>query len=123
MLAGEVKLANGDAVAFNYKCIFLSLFFAAFYWWAPPNNKWVLAAILYLTYLALAWYDTVYQCAHALKPTFLYSFYGFAKPRAYREAYERWKPETKRLVFHVDAVIALCLLAALPLFLAWQPTC
>ena len=121
-LAGSVRLPNGDAVAFNWKCILLSLFFAGFYWFAPPKNKWVLVFIVFITYLALAWYDHIYHCRHnPLRPTFLYSFYGALKPKAYQKAYEDWKPTTQRLVARVDAFIALLLLLCLPLFLRWRP--
>jgi hypothetical protein len=121
-MEGEFRLPDGDAVAFNWKCVFLSLFFAGFYWWAPPKNKWLLVLILYVTYLALAWYDHLYDCRrNPLRPTFLYSFYGPLKPRAYRRAYADWKPATKRLVAGVDACIALLLLLALPFFLRWRP--
>jgi len=121
---GAVQLKNGDRISFNYKCILLSVFFALFYWFAPPKNKWLLAAILYLTYLALAWYDHIFGCSHnSLRPTFLYSFYGFLKPRAYQAEYAAWQPATKSLVATVDAVIALLLLLGLPWFLRWTPAC
>lgn len=98
-MSGSLLLQNGDRISFNYKCIAMSIFFAGFYWFAPPKNKWVLVGILYLTYLALAWYDHIFDCKNnSLKPTFLYSFYGFLKPKDYQADYEKWKPETKSLV-------------------------
>jgi hypothetical protein len=124
MLDGSFKLKNGDRISFNYKCIVLSIFFGLFYWFAPSKNKWILLAILYLTYLALAWYDHLFGCKdNSLRPTFLYSFYGFLKPKDYQGHYEAWQPATKSLVATVDAVIALLLLLALPLFLTWRPGC
>jgi hypothetical protein len=124
MLDGSFKLENGDRISFNYKCIVLSLFFGLFYWFAPTRNKWVLLAILYLTYLALAWYDHLFNCQNNfLKPTFLYSFYGFLKPTGYRSQYAAWKASTKSLVATVDAGIALVLFLALPWFLSWRPSC
>jgi len=124
MSSGALTLENGDRISFNYKCIFLSLFIATFYWFAPSKNKWILAALLYLTYLALAWYDHFFQCtSNSLKPTFLYSFYGAFKPKDYQQQYEAWKPETKSLVATVDAGIALCLFIMVPFFLMWNPSC
>jgi hypothetical protein len=124
MSSGSFKLKNGDQISFNYKCIVLSIFFGLFYWFAPSKNKWILAAILYFTYLALAWYDHFYGCTNnSLKPTFLYSFYGALKPKDYRQEYARWKPGTKRLVASVDVGIALLLLAGFPFFLKWNPSC
>lgn len=123
MLQGAVTLANGDQISFNVKCILLSIFTALFYWYAPSRNKWILLAILYFTYLAIAWYDWMFSCArNSLRPTFLYSFYGALKPRNYQEEYEKWKPETKRLVAIVDGSLLLLLLVLLPLFLAWKPS-
>ena len=124
MLDGSIRLKSGDRISFNYKCIFLSIFFAFFYWFAPSKNKWILLAILYLTYLALAWYDHLFGCReNSLRPTFLYSFYGFLKPKSYQDEYTAWKASTKSLVATVDAVIALLLLLALPWFLSWRPGC
>lgn len=121
-MSGSLLLQNGDRISFNYKCIAMSIFFAGFYWFAPPKNKWVLVGILYLTYLALAWYDHIFDCKNnSLKPTFLYSFYGFLKPKDYQADYEKWKPETKSLVAAVDACILLLLTIALPFFLLWRP--
>ena len=122
--AGAVTLRNGDKISFTLKCIVISLLLALLYWFAPSKNKWVLLAILYLTYLALAWYDHLYDCRRkALQPTFLYSFYGALKPRAYQEAYEEWQPSTKRLVAGVDLGILGLLLLGLPFFLRWRPGC
>ena len=122
-MSGSFSLQNGDRISFNYKCIILSLFFSAFYWFTPSKNKWVLATIIFFTYLALAWYDHFFQCkSNSLKPTFLYSFYGAFKPKDYREEYEKWKPETKSLVASVDAGIALVVFIGFPFFLAWRPS-
>ena len=121
---GSFALKNGDRISFNYKCIALSIFLAICYWFAPPKNKWVLVSILYLTYLALAWYDYFFDCKHnSLKPTFLYTFYGPLKPRAYQAEYDAWHPETKRLVASVDAGLLVLLVLGLPFFLRWEPGC
>ena len=114
----------GDDIAFNLKCIYGSVGLALFYWFAPPKNKWVLAGILYFTYLAIAWYDHLCDCRqNLLKPTFLYGFYGALKPAEYRKHYADWKPQTKRLVGGVDLAVAAALLLGLPAFLRWRPGC
>ena len=119
MLEGGFKLSNGDVVSFNYKCIIASLFFAGFYWYAPKKNKWILALILYSTYLAIAWYDHFFSCLrYPMKPTFLYSFYGRLKPHEYQAGYQSWKPSTKRFVFKVDMVILFIIL--LVIGLSWS---
>ena len=121
---GAITLPWGDKIAFNYKCIVISVGLALLYWFAPSKNKWVLASILYLTYLAISWYDYLFGCAtNPLRPTFLYSFYGFLKPREYRQAYATWQQQTKELVFLVDLLIVLLLMLALPAVLRWRPGC
>jgi nicotinamide riboside transporter PnuC len=120
--AGSFRTAWGDEIAFNLKCVYGSLAAALLYWFLPARNKWVLLLILYAVYLLIAWYDHLYSCvASPLRPTFLYGFYGWAKPAPYRQAYATWQPETKRLVRRVDVGLAVVLLALSPLFLRWQP--
>lgn len=120
-MAGSLRL-GGDDIAFNWKCILVTVVVAAGYWLLPPKNKYVLALLVFLPYLALAWYDHLYDCRRdPLKPTFLYTFYGWLKPAPYREAYRHWRPTTQRVVLAVDVTLALVLLLFLPKFLRWRP--
>jgi hypothetical protein len=63
------------------------------YWYLPSRNKYVLAALAYFPYLALAWYDWIYACQHG--PTYLAHFYSWAKPQGSRQIqiYKNWAPE------------------------------
>jgi len=120
--AGAFRTPWGDDIAFNLKCIYGTIGAALLYWFLPAKNKWVLLGILFAVYLCIAWYDHWYGCStNPLRPTFLYSFYGWAKPEPYRRAYRNWQPDTKQLVLAVDAGIAMLLLLILPAFLRWKP--
>ena len=106
----------------NAKCVVISLILASGYWFLPPRNKWVLAFILYSTYLAIAWYDA-YLCERALLPTYLRHFYEWAKPAELPQSkmYKNLCPEDARKIVIVDTVVLLVLLILLPSFLRWTP--
>lgn len=107
----------------NTKCVVISLFLAAFYWYAPPRNKWILVGILYSTYLAIAWYDE-YLCQRVLAPSYLRHFYEWAKPRdsMQSKAYRNLCPEAARKILIVDILVLIGLLALTPRFLRWKPS-
>lgn len=109
--------------AVNLKCIVLTFFLATGYWYLPPRNKYVLVALAYFPYLALAWYDWIYTCQHNFGPTYLAHFYSWAKPQNSRQIkiYKTWAPDIKKKVDAVDLAIAVVLLALLPWFLNWKP--
>ena len=103
--------------SWNTRCIVFTLTLALGYWYLPSKNKWILLALLYFPYLAMAWYDHVYDCRrNKLGPTYLARLYAFAKPpdslqiKQYREcAY----PQIRL----VDTLIVVLSIAATPLFL------
>ena len=109
--------------AVNLKCIAFSAALAGGYWLLPARNKWVLASLVYLPYLILAWYDFVYTCQHNFGPTYLAHFYAWGKPQRSRQVqiYKNWAPEYKNRVLMVDAAVGVALLATLPAFIKWQP--
>ena len=96
---------------------------AASYWFLPPRNKWVLLALSYFPYLALAWYDWIYACQHNFGPTYLAHFYSWAKPQSSSqiEIYKNWIPSIKLKVQLVDLTIAIILALLIPTFLHWKP--
>lgn len=114
---------ESNLIGANFKCIALSLFLAGAYWWLPRRNKYVLVAILYFTYLALAWYDHLYRCQRNLKPTYLAYFYQYLKPYdgKQREEWRLWPNSLRKKIFVVDMIILAILVALLPWFLAWNP--
>lgn len=116
-------LVGGSPVYFNLKCVIATLVLATGYWFLPPHNKWVLLAILFFTYLALYWYDALFDCKrNPLGPTFLYHYYAWGKGKRYREeAARQWTPQTRRVVTLVDLAVLLVLVLAAPFFLQWRP--
>jgi hypothetical protein len=106
----------------NLKCILISFGLAGSYWFLPSKNKWVLAAILYLTYLAIAWYDE-YLCQRVLTPSYLRHFYDFAKPRKSTQSkqYKNLCPNAAKKILVVDIFIAIMLLIILPFYIKWDP--
>jgi len=109
--------------AVNWKCIWFTLVLSAGYWYLPPRNKWVLLSLLYFPYLALAWYDHVYNCARTMGPTYLALFYWWGKPPQSEQiqTYKNWCPKWKNRVLAIDLVVLGVLLAIAPSFLAWTP--
>lgn len=107
----------------NWKCIVLTFILASGYWWLPKRNKWVLLALLYFPYLALAWYDYWYVCERNMGPTYLSLFYWWGKPPNSKQIkqYKDWHPAIKKKVYIVDGVILVLTLMLLPRFLRWKP--
>jgi hypothetical protein len=110
--------------ALNLKCIVFTFLLTVGYWFLPSRNKYVLVALAYFPYLALAWYDYIYACKHNFGPTYLANFYAWAKPQSSRQIqiYKNWDPRIKNKVLLVDLVVLIALLCLLPLFLNWKPT-
>ena len=62
-------LYPGRPFAFNLKCIVFTAAVAGGYWWLPPRSWWVLLMLLWLPYVAMAWYDYMYDCRDKMGPT------------------------------------------------------
>lgn len=109
--------------AVNLKCIVFSFLLAGGYWFLPERNKYVLVALIYFPYLALAWYDWIYACKHNFGPTYLAHYYSWAKPQnsSQIQIYKNWAPSIKKKVIAVDLAIAALLVIILPLFIQWKP--
>ena len=106
----------------NWKCVVLTAVIAGGYWWLPPRNWWVLAVLLWLPYVALAWYDAAYQCQNQMQPTILpfgrYFFLPF-KPPSYQAAYEALPLEAKRDMDTMDHIAGWTLLVVAVCAAAW----
>ena len=106
----------------NLKCIVLSLVVSGGYWFLPRRNKWVLAGLLYFTYLFLAIYDVKYDCRRNLSPTYLaYLYLPFKPAGRQRDEWNAWPKHLKRKILFWDTVVIAGLLALYPAFLAWNP--
>ena len=119
-----MKKCHRQAPSANLKCILFTMQLALGYWFLPKKNKWVLASIIYFSYIAMAWYDYLYECKRSFGPTYLMSFYEWAKPPdgKQRRLYDSWCPDIKRHIRMLDVGIALICLGFLPDFLKWDPT-
>lgn len=83
-------LYEGRPFAFNPKCIVFTAAVAGGYWFLPPRSWWALAVLLWLPYVAMAWYDEFYNCSDKMQPTivpFGRTLFLPFKPAAYQAAY------------------------------------
>ena len=85
-------LYEGRPFAFNVKCILFTAALAGGYWFLPSKNLIVLLVLLWLPYVAMAWYDYTYDCANKMGPTVIpfgrYLFLPF-KPDGYKAEYSK----------------------------------
>ena len=107
----------------NLKCIYISLVLAASYWFLPPRNKYILVAILYMTYLYIAYYDYIFECKRGFGPSFLRMFYYPFKPNDKQSIlYTRLCVEKDVLIWAVDIlVLVLVVWLGVPAFRSWEP--
>lgn len=103
--------------AWNIKCIIFSAAIAGGYWYLPSKSLYVLAFLLWLPYVAMAWYDYSYDCQDKMQPTlFPYGRYLFLpfKPAGYKQEFDKLPPEQIKKMDSLDHVvtwtIAVCLL-------------
>ena len=118
----ENKYYNKEPVV-NWKCVVFTFVLAIGYWILPKRNKWVLLALLYFPYLALAWYDHWYLCKRNMGPTYLSLFYWWGKPpnSTQIKQYKNWNPTIKNKVFMVDMILLVVGVVLFPIFLRWKP--
>ena len=57
----------GKNFEINEKCLIITIVLALLYWYAPQKNWWVVGGILFFGYIAIAWYDEIYNCDNRLK--------------------------------------------------------
>lgn len=82
----------GAPFKFNIKCVIFTAMLAGGYWFLPPRNYFVLFFLLWFPYIAMAWYDYMYQCRDKLGPTIVpfgrYLWLPF-KPDQYRADFNK----------------------------------
>jgi hypothetical protein len=86
----------GHPFQFNLKCIIFTAIIAGGYWFLPPKNWAVLIFLLWLPYVAMAWYDYSYDCRDKLQPTaFPFGRWIFLpfKPQGYKDEFNKLTPE------------------------------
>ena len=112
----------GSELALNPKCLVFSAFVLVVYWLPHPvalTHRIVVNFILAcLAYVALAWYDMLYDCNDRFEPTLLGWMWKDLKPKEYQEKYDKLSPKTKKVIRTVDiaVLVALVLLLAYPYF-------
>ena len=103
----------GRPFSWNIKCIIFTLVIAGGYWYLPPRNLWVLVFLLWLPYVALAWYDYSYNCQDKMMPTLFpfgrYVFLPF-KPDGYKQEFNKLSPEQISQMDNLDHQVTWTLL-------------
>lgn len=106
-------LYPGRPFSFNVKCIVFTAVVAGGYWFLPPRNWAVLFVTLWVPYVAMAWYDYMYDCSDKMGPTIVpfgrYLFLPF-KPPGYKEEYNKMAQSQKDTMRRLDHVVGWTLL-------------
>jgi hypothetical protein len=105
----------GAPFRFNIKCIIFTAILAGGYWYLPHKNPWILALLLWLPYIALAWYDWSYDCRGKLGPTVVpfgrYLWLPF-KPPAYQNEFNKMADEQIQTMNKVDHLVGWTIVVA-----------
>ena len=106
----------GTPLYLNPKCLVFSAFVLAVYWLPHPTaflHK-LIAAFLLATaaYIALAWYDYIYDCTDRLGPTLLGWMSGFFKPAEYQKQFDDLPVKYKKIVRAFDIAVIGVIVAA-----------
>lgn len=99
--------------AWNVKCVVFTSIIAGGYWYLPPKNKYILLFLLWLPYVAMAWYDYAYDCKDKMQPTlFPYGRYIFLpfKPDGYKKEFDKMPEEQKKAMDRLDHVLTWTIL-------------
>jgi hypothetical protein len=98
----------GHPFQFNLKCIIFTLIIAGGYWFLPPKNWFILIFLLWLPYIAVAWYDYSYDCRDKIMPTaFPFGRWLFLpfKPQKYKDEFNKLPPEQIETMNRVDHLV------------------
>lgn len=102
----------GTPLYLNPKCLVFSAFVLAVYWLPHPKalpHRFIAAFLLATAaYIALAWYDYIYDCTDRLGPTLLGWMSSFLKPAEYSKKFDNLPVKYKKIVKWFDiAVLAV----------------
>ena len=99
----------GSTLYLNVKCLVFSAMILIVYWLPHPKSiahNIVMAFLLGTSaYIALAWYDVLYDCNDRLKPTLLGWLSKPFKPQEYRDAYKALPLKTQKIIRYVDIFV------------------
>lgn len=114
---------EGRPFSFNVKCILFTAALAGGYWLAPAKSPWVLGLLLWLPYIAMAWYDHAYDCRDKMDPTIVpfgrWLFLPF-KPPSYKREFNKMAASQLRTMDKVDHVTAWTLLVGAAVVAWWK---
>ena len=103
----------GAPFTFNIKCVIFSAMLAGGYWFLPPKNLFVLFFLLWFPYLAMAWYDYMYECRNKLGPTIVpfgrFMWLPFKPPQDQAE-FKKMSADQIGLMGRVDHLVGWTLL-------------
>jgi hypothetical protein len=106
----------GTPLYLNPKCLVFSSFVLMVYWLPHPKafaHKFVAAFLLATaSYIALAWYDLIYDCTDQLRPTMLGWLSGWAKPAKYGQQFKELPVKYQKIVRGVDIAVLLVVVGA-----------
>jgi hypothetical protein len=107
----------GTDLALNPKCLVFAGFVLVVYWLPHPvalGHRIVVNFILAcLAYVALAWYDLLYDCTDRFKPTLLGWMWKDLKPKEYQDKYDELPERTKKVIRTVDIAVLVILVGLL----------
>jgi hypothetical protein len=103
----------GTPLYLNTKCLVFSLLIIIIYFLPhPPSvaHNFVMAFLIGTScYIALAWYDVLYDCNDHLKPTFLGWLSKPFKPPEYAEQYAELPLKYQKIIRWVDISVLIIL--------------
>jgi len=116
-------LYPGRPFSFNIKCILFTAAVAGGYWFLPRRRLWALALLLWLPYVSMAWYDSLYDCKDRMGPTIVpfgrLLFLPF-KPESYKREYAgmaQAQLDSMAALDHAAGWTLVCALASWTLYL------
>ena len=99
----------GTSFYLNIKCLIFSAFILVVYWLPHPKtiaHNIVMGALLATSaYIALAWYDVLYDCNDQLKPTLFGWMSKSFKPQKYNDEYNALPIKQKKIIRTFDIIV------------------
>lgn len=101
----------GSPLYLNVKCLVFSFFIIIIYYLPKPHYYAHHIIMIFLlgtsAYIAMAWYDVLYDCNDKFGPTYLGWMTKVFKPPQYTTHYESLPIKYKKRIRNVDIIILL----------------